>query len=73
MQEGVKFELIHLALAKEGNLLTVSRMCEIAGVSRSGYYEWVKAEPKRKSREEQDRRDFERIVEAYKFRGYANF
>lgn len=71
MQEGVKFELIHLALAKEGNLLTVSRMCEIAGVSRSGYYEWVKAEPKRKSREEQDRQDFERIVEAYKFRGYA--
>lgn len=71
MQEKIKFELIQTAILKENNVLTVSRLCEIAGVSRSGYYAWIKSAPRRETKEEQDKRDFERIVEAYKFRGYA--
>lgn len=43
----------------------VALLCEIAGVSRSGYYAWVKAAGKRAEREEQDRRDFELIRKAY--------
>ena len=46
-------------------------MCEVAGVSRSGYYAWVAAADKRNARDEQDKNDFLQILEAYKFRGYA--
>ncbi len=66
-----KYEIIHTAVHKENNLLSISRMCEIAGVSRSGYYAWEDAAPVRREREEADRKDFEKILEAYKFRGYA--
>ena len=66
----VKFALIQDALRHSDNLLNVSMMCEIAGVSRSGYYSWCAAEDKRQAREEQDRRDFELILEAYQHRGY---
>lgn len=71
MQEKVKFELIQSAIQKENNVLTVSRLCDIAGVSRSGYYSWINSASVRVAKEEQDKHDFERIVEAYKFRGYA--
>ena len=54
----------------ENNVLTVSMLCQIAGVSRSGYYQWIKSENKRKEREEQDRKDFEIILQAYRYRGY---
>jgi len=71
MQAEIKFELIQAAAMKENNVLSINRLCEMAQVSRSGYYAWQKAASNREAREEQDRRDFERIVEAYKFRGYA--
>ena len=45
-------------------------MCEIAMVSRSGYYRWLKAADSRDIREVQDRKDFVLILDAYKFRGY---
>lgn len=32
-----KFELIQEALSQDGNLLKVTELCKIAGVSRSGY------------------------------------
>lgn len=41
---GVKFEVIQEVLSQHGNELSVSLLCEIAGVSRSGYYSWLKAE-----------------------------
>ncbi len=66
----VKFALIQEALMRSGNLLNVSMMCEIAGVSRSGYYAWRAGEDRRQIREERDRRDFELILEAYRHRGY---
>ena len=55
---------------KENNLLTVSMLCEIARVSRSGYYNWVSSENNRIEKENEDRRDFEIILHAYQFRGY---
>ena len=66
-----KFEIIHKTVEKDGNLLSISKLCELAGVSRSGYYAWIDSAPLRQQREEADRKDFEKIVEAYKFRGYS--
>lgn len=45
-------------------------MCAIAGVSRSGYYNWLNSSDKRAEREARDREDFHKILEAFKFRGY---
>lgn len=64
------YEIIHATLQKDSNRLSVLTLCELAGVSRSGYYAWIKAEPKRQARENADRKDFELILRAYKFRGY---
>ena len=66
----VKFALIREATLRDNNLLKISKMCEIAGVSRSGYYNWCASEGARKIREDADRKDFDLILEAYKFRGY---
>ena len=55
------FQVIDETL-KEDKTLSVSAMCEIAGVSRSGYYAWLKAASVREEREEQDRKDFELIL-----------
>ena len=59
----VKFALIRQATERDGNLLKISTLCTIAGVSRSGYYGWSKTEPVRKIREDNDRRDFDLILE----------
>lgn len=67
---GVKFEVIQEVLSQHENELSVSLLCEIAGVSRSGYYSWLKAEGARQAREEKDRADFALVLEAYRFRGY---
>lgn len=65
-----KFEIIHETISKTNNTLSVKMLCEIAGVSRSGYYNWVHSADKRAEKEEQDRADFELILKAYNFRGY---
>ena len=56
-------------IQQEDNLLSVGRLCDLACVSRSGYYRWLSAADSRAQREERDRRDFELILEAYRFRG----
>ena len=66
----VKFALIHEAVQQDGNALSISYMCDIAGVSRSGYYAWIGAAPARQKREIHDKADFVLILEAYCFRGY---
>ena len=66
-----KYEIIHNAVARDNNLLSISTMCSIAGVSRSGYYAWIEAAANREQQEQQDRKDFSLILEAYRFRGYA--
>lgn len=65
-----KFKIIHETISKANNTLSVKMLCEIAGVSRSGYYNWVHSADKRDKRELQDRADFELILAAYSFRGY---
>ena len=66
----IKFAIIAEALKADNNLLNISWMCAIAGVSRTGYYAWLAAEPTRQRQEEQDEKDFDVILEAYRFRGY---
>ena len=68
---GESFEAIRAALADRNNILTVKDLCELASVSRSGYYNWVRSEKNRELREAKDRAAFEQILEAYRFRGYA--
>lgn len=67
----VRYSLIYEAVKRDNNLLSISEMCKTAGVSRSGYYAWLAAAPVRQKREESDRADFELVLEAYRFRGYA--
>lgn len=55
---------------KKNNMLTATMLCDIAKVSRSGYYNWIKSENNRIKKEERDRKDFEIILEVYKYRGY---
>lgn len=69
-KEKNKFEIIHEVVTKENNLLNITMLCDIAGVSRSGYYRWVSAEEYRREQEEKDRADFEVILKAYNYRGY---
>ncbi len=66
----VKYRLIHEAIRQDDNLLNISALCRIAGVSRSGYYTWLEAAPLRQSREESDCADFALVKQAYEFRGY---
>lgn len=65
-----KYEVIHEIVSQEGNLQNVRELCKIAGVSRSGYYNWLASEDKRKEKEQKDQQDFELILEAYNYRGY---
>ena len=66
-----KYEVIHNTLKDSPGVFNISVLCEMAGVSRSGYYAWVKAAPAREQREAKDRADFELILAIYKKRGYA--
>lgn len=65
-----KYAIIREMTMRDDNMLNISWLCEAAAVSRSGYYSYIKNEEKRQSQEEADRKDFVRIVEAYKYRGY---
>lgn len=57
-------------IERDNNLLNINWLCEVARVSRSGYYRWLNAIDTRNEKEELDKKDFELILEAYKFRGY---
>lgn len=71
MGSGWKFEVIQKTLQDEDNQLSVSMLCETAGVSRSGYYRWVNAAGIREEREKKDREDFKLILDAYNQCGYS--
>lgn len=66
----VKYQLISNAIRQDNNLLCISTLCEISGVSRSGYYNWCHGEAARQERQRKDDEDFALILEAYQFRGY---
>jgi putative transposase len=65
-----KFKFIQEMTQRDNNELNISWLCEMAGVSRSGYYNWLNSSDRRSDKEEQDKADFELILEAYKYRGY---
>ncbi len=65
-----KFQLIHELVSREDNVLTITELCSVARVSRSGYYNWVNSKDKRDEQERKDRHDFELILEAFSHRGY---
>jgi len=65
-----KFAVIRHMTERDNNILNLTWLCELAGVSRGGYYKWLKAEKRRVERIKQDEADFALILEAYKFRGY---
>ncbi|MFV0466853.1 MAG: hypothetical protein ACK5ML_12445 [Lachnospiraceae bacterium] len=49
------FEIIYTTITNGDTKLSIARMCDIAGVSHSGYYAWVKAIPFREAQEAQDK------------------
>lgn len=55
---------------RDNNELNISWLCQNAGVSRSGYYNWLDSDYKRTEKDLQDKADFELILQAYQFRGY---
>ena len=57
-------------MSRDKNILKVGPLCKIAHVSRPGYYNWLKHKDIRQARENNDKVDFELILEAYKFKGY---
>jgi len=65
-----KFRLIQEITQRDNNELNISWLCEMAGVSRSGYYNWLNNHDIRKDKETLDKADFELILTAYQFRGY---
>lgn len=65
-----KFKIIQQMIQRDNNLLNISWLCECAGVSRSGYYNWISSQEVRNRKYEQDKKDFEIILDAYRFRGY---
>ena len=66
----VKFELIREMTSRDNNLMNIKWLCEIAGVSRSGYYRWLGAEHIRDAHETQDKASFDLVLNAYLYRGY---
>lgn len=64
------FDLIDYIINKFKLKGMVRHLCEIAGVSRSGYYNHKSKYNLRYSREEQDLKSKEIILKAYRFRGY---
>lgn len=66
-----KYAIIREMTMRDNNRLNLSWLCETAGVSRSGYYSYLESEDLRQQREQHDREEFLKILEAYKFRGYS--
>ena len=46
-----KYQVIHEIVSQEGNLQNIRELCSIAGVSRSGYYNWLNSSDKRAEKE----------------------
>ncbi len=64
------FKIIYTMAQKHKDKLNIKWLCATAGVSRSGYYNYVKnlTSDKYLLREEKDREDFELILKAYQFK-----
>lgn len=67
--------MIERTVSDKNNQLSITFLCDTAGVSRSGYYSWISSKKDPNSyanqKELQDRKDFEIILTAYNHRGYS--
>ena len=66
-----RYEIIAETISRSDNVLNISYLCKIAGVSRSGFYNWQKGKETRLTAEERDQKDFDLILAAFQHRGYA--
>lgn len=57
-------------ILRDNNELNISWLCQNAGVSRTGYYNWLNSAYKRSENDAQDKADFDLILQAYQLRGY---
>lgn len=64
------FNIIKLIINKYNLINMVSHLCNIAEVSRSGYYNFVKSKPLREKRDEEDAKVKDTILKAFNYRGY---
>ncbi len=65
------FGLIELVIEKHKSSGVVRHLCKLAGVSSSGYYNYLNTRDHRAVRHEQDLEDFAVIQKAYKFKGFS--
>jgi putative transposase len=64
------FALIHNIIANYEYKNMISHLCEVSGVSRSGYYNYLKSENIRNIREQKDLELKEIVLKAFEHRGY---
>lgn len=64
------FEIIQNIILKYNYKSMVSHLCEVASVSRSGYYNYLKSTNKRSSKEEKDLELKHIILQGFNHRGY---
>lgn len=62
--------LIKETIQLPSNCLNIKELCELAGVSRSGYYRHLSSIDVVSAKDIQDFADYQLILAAYKFRGY---
>ena len=69
-----KYQIIKAAATRDDNLLNIGWLCDIAGVSRSGYHYWISTEKSKIDREQQDEQDFNLILMVFKYyiKGISN-
>lgn len=60
-----KYQLIESTARKHQKGCPVQYFCQLAQVSRSGYYAWLKAAPTRRRREENDEHDYKIIEQIF--------
>ena len=65
-----KYEIIKATIEESENRLSIKHLCEIACVSRSGYYHYLGTDEIRFEKEQKDKNDFALIQKAYKHKGY---
>lgn len=63
-----KFELIRKLRKKQQKILQVNHLCQLAGVSRSGYYHYLQTRSETSIKNQKDQADYALILKAYQFK-----
>ena len=62
--------MIRKTISNQENVLSIKELCQVAGVSRSGYYRFISCNNQNSTKEQQDKADFQKILKVYQYRGY---